>query len=167
MTPSSHVENIRSLLSCLEKHNLKVAPAKVGTGATAVLLFGIFCFRVGLPSRFGQCVGVVRNADGPGRDLVSVIPWRFLLVRKFLARRAKRVQRLNMLLKKTVPFGFTPAMTDIVRELLQELSKPTVLAFPDWNAAHDRLLNASVPIVFDSFQTFRRLRGPPEHCFCR
>lgn len=36
--------------------------------------------------------------------------------------------------KKELPQDFTPAITDIAQELLQELRNPTVLVFPNWHA---------------------------------
>ena len=58
--------------------------------------------------------------------------------RTFLPDLAKRVHPLTSLLKKGAAFDFTPDMVNIVRGLLKEFSNPTVLAFPDWDAAEDQ-----------------------------
>ena len=48
---------------------------------------------------------------------------------------AARTQPLNPLLRKGVKFEFTPHHEPIVREMLDDLSSPNVLAFPDFEAA--------------------------------
>lgn len=57
--------------------------------------------------------------------------------RKLMQELVKRNQPLSALLKKGVCFDLTPSMADTVRGLLKELHTPTVLAFPNWDAAQD------------------------------
>ena len=54
--------------------------------------------------------------------------------RKILADMAKMIRPIASLLKQGVKFVFTPAMETIVRTLLEELSAPPVLVYPDWDA---------------------------------
>ena len=53
---------------------------------------------------------------------------------KFLRDMAKRIRPITSPFKQGVGFVFTPAMETIVRELLAELSTPSVLAHPNWDA---------------------------------
>ena len=57
--------------------------------------------------------------------------------RKILADMAKRIRPITSLLKQGVKFVFTPPMETIVRTLLEELSAPPVLVYPNWNAVAD------------------------------
>ena len=57
--------------------------------------------------------------------------------RNFQRDMAKWVRPITSLLKQGVKFVFTPAMKNIVRELLAELSAPPVLVYPNWDAVSD------------------------------
>ena len=57
--------------------------------------------------------------------------------RIFLADMSKRIRPITSLLKQGVKFVFTPSMETIVRTLLEELSAPPVLVYPDWDAVAD------------------------------
>ena len=51
---------------------------------------------------------------------------------------AKRVKSITSLLKKGAVFNFTPTMEAAVRALLEELTAPPILVFPDWDAVIDK-----------------------------
>ena len=57
--------------------------------------------------------------------------------RIFLPDSSKRLRPINVLLRKGVKFSFTPAMGNLMREILAELTIPPALVFPDWNAVAD------------------------------
>ena len=57
--------------------------------------------------------------------------------RKIFADMAKRIGPITSLLKQGVKSVFTPSMENIVRTLLEELSAPPVLVYPDWDAVAD------------------------------
>ena len=67
------------------------------------------------------------------RSLLRGLPY----YRKFLYDMAKRVRPITSLLKQGVKFVFTPGMEAIVRTLLEELSAPPVLLYPDWDVVAD------------------------------
>ena len=48
-----------------------------------------------------------------------------------------RIRPITALLKKSAAFDFTSRMEDTVPALLAELTAPTVLVFPDWDAVID------------------------------
>ena len=50
---------------------------------------------------------------------------------------SKRIRPITAPLTKDVKIIFTPAMEDVERKVLAELSAPTVLVFPDWDAMGD------------------------------
>ena len=57
--------------------------------------------------------------------------------RKFLRDMANWIRPIASLLKQDVTFVFTPAMGDVVRELLAELFTPPVLLYPNWDDVTD------------------------------
>ena len=136
--PSSHVRTIRGFLSRLEEHNLKLAPSKARIGATTISFLGHSVSGSGLRPDLDKVSALAEMPNpkdvGQLRSLLGGLSY----YRKFLPNLAQRVHPLTSLLKKGVPFDFTPAMAGIVKDLLQNLSKPTVLAFPDWEAAQDQ-----------------------------
>ena len=50
---------------------------------------------------------------------------------------SKRIRPITSLLKQGVKFVFTPSMKSMVRTLIEELSAPSVLVYPDWDAVAD------------------------------
>lgn len=61
-----------------------------------------------------------------------------LYYRKFLPGLAKRLLPLTPLLEKTLLSTTSLAIPRVVWELSQQLSQPTVLAFPEWENAQSR-----------------------------
>ena len=57
--------------------------------------------------------------------------------REFLPNVSRRLQPINKLLKKGVPFSFNAQMETVIRELLAVLTTPPVLVYPDFEAARD------------------------------
>ena len=49
----------------------------------------------------------------------------------------ERIRSITSLLKQGVKIVFTPTMEVTVRTLLEELSAPPVLVYPDWDAVAD------------------------------
>ena len=57
--------------------------------------------------------------------------------RQYLPNLAQTLKPLTTLLKKGVKFVFTSEMETTVRGLLDALSRPPILVFPDWSAAEE------------------------------
>ena len=135
--PAAHVLNITELFKRLRKHNLKLSPSKAKIGATDADFLGHTISPAGIRPNASK-VAALMSMPMP-KDLKQL---RSLLgglsyYRKFLPEMAKRIRPITSLLKQGVKFVFTSAMETIVRKLLEELSAPPVLVYPDWKAVAD------------------------------
>ena len=135
--PVAHVRTIRSLFERLRKHNLKLSPSKVRLGATDANVLGHYIFPAGLRPN-AEKVSALTDMPMPTdvkqvRALIGGINY----YRNFLPDVSKRLRPINVLLRKGLKFVFTPAMENLVREILAELTTPPVLVFPDWDAVAD------------------------------
>ena len=66
---------------------------------------------------------------------------------------SKRLRPISALLRKRIKFAFTPATDNLVREILEELTTPPVLVFPDWGnvAEGSRPLHVYCNACIDGF----------------
>ena len=125
--PTAHVKTTRALFERLRKHTLKFSPTKARLWATDA----------DFPNHSNSPGDMRPNAEKKAalikipmtRDLKQV---RALLggvgyYRKFLRDLPKRIRPITSLLRKGVNFELTPAMEDIVREILAELTDPPIL----------------------------------------
>ena len=118
-----------------KKSNLKLVPNKALLGAAEI----IFLWHKISSEGVGLDPGKVK-AKKEMTMPQDVIQLRSLLgalsyCRRQLPKMAARIRPLNSLLRKGVKFEFSPHHERIVREMLDELSSPNVLAFPDFEAA--------------------------------
>ncbi|CAM9911641.1 unnamed protein product, partial [Sphacelaria rigidula] len=136
-TPSEHVEHLTSFFARLKEHNLILASSKSRIGATSIEFLG-------------HCI--TPEGRGPDLNKVAALPdmpmprdtfqLRFLLgglsyYRQYLLNLAQTLKPLTFLLKKGVKFAFTSEMEKIVPQLIDTLSRPPILVFPDWSAAEN------------------------------
>ena len=135
--PISHVANIVAFFQRLRQYNLKLSPGKARIGATHANFLGHTISPAGV-SPDGDKVRALTHMPYPTnvkqlRSLLGGLSY----YRKFLKNLATQVRPLNALLKQGVKFNYTADMATIVTSLLQDLSQPPVLVFPDWDAVED------------------------------
>ena len=136
-TPAEHVEQLASFFGRFEQHNLKLAPSKSRIGATKIEFLG-HCISPEGRSPNPNKVAALAKMPMP-RDVSQL---RSLLgglsyYRQYLPNLAQTLKPLTTLLKKGVKFVFTSEMETTVRGLLDALSRPPILVFPDWSAAEE------------------------------
>ena len=135
--PTAHLENMRALFESLRRHNLKFSPSKARLGATNADLLGHSISPTGVRPNVDKFSAL--NKMPMPRDFTQV---RALLggvryYRKFLRVLSERIHPITSLLRKGVKFEFTPAMEEIVHEILTELAASPILIFLDWDAVAD------------------------------
>ena len=134
-SPTAHVATLSTFFARLRLHNLKLSPNKTRIGAARVEFLGHVISQDGVRPNDDKIAALARMPMP--RDIKQL---RSLLgglshYRKFLPNMAKRVRPITALLNKGVTFSFTPPMEEAVRALLAELTTPSIIVFPDWNAA--------------------------------
>ena len=125
------------LFKQLRKHNLELSKSKAKIGATDADFLGHTISPAGIRPNASKVVAL-RKMPMPSdlkqlRSLLGGLSY----YKKCLADMAKRIRPITSLLKQGVKFVFTPPMETIVRTLLEELSAPPVLVYPNWNAVAD------------------------------
>ena len=98
--PVAYVRTIRSLVECLQKHNLKLSPSKAHLGATDATFLGHSIPPAGLRSN-SEKVSALTNTPMPTdvkqvRALMGGINY----YRKVLPDLSKRLRPINALLRK-------------------------------------------------------------------
>ena len=177
--PSAHVLTITGLFKQFRKHNLKLSPSKAKIGATDVDFLGHTISPAGIWPNASKVAAIAKLTTPFDLKKLRSLLGGLSYYRKFPADMASRIRPIPSLLKQGVKFVFTPSMEIIVRTLLEELSAPPVLVYPDWDAVADNsrpfllYCNASVdgfgatleqgqkdgsirPIVFISIKRLRR-----------
>eukprot|EP00752_Nemacystus_decipiens_P015617 g13940.t1 len=136
--PASHIANLRLFFERLVLHNLKLSPSKTRIGATEADFLGHTICPDGVRPMADKVVALT-NMPMPKdikqlRSLLGGLSY----YRKYLPNMSKRIKPIQSLMKKNAKYIiFTPEMEKIVRELLDELSHPPTLVFPDWDAVAD------------------------------
>ena len=130
-----HVCDLRRFLERLKKFDLKLAPNKALLGAAEIIFLGHKISSEGVGPDPNK-VRAMKEMPMPQnvshlRSLLGALSY----YRRQLPKMAARTRPLNSLLRKGVKLEFTPHHERIVREMLDELSSPNVLAFPDFEAA--------------------------------
>ena len=133
-----HVCDLRRFLERPTRFNLKLAPNKTLLGAAKTIFFGHKISSEGVGPDPGK-VKATKEMPMPQnvsqlRSLLGALSY----YRRQLPKMAARTRPLNSLLRKGVKFVFSPHHERIVRDILDELSSPNVLAFPDFEAAFSR-----------------------------
>ena len=130
-----HVCDLRRFLGQLTKFGLKLVPNKALLGAAEIIFLGH-----NISSEGGRPdpnkVKTMKEMPMPQnvsqlKSLLGALSY----YRRQFPKMATRTRPLNSLLRKGVKFEFTPHHERIVRKILEELSTPNVLAFPDFEAA--------------------------------
>ena len=137
-SPTAHVATLSTFFARLRLHNLKLSPNKTRIGAARVEFLGHVISQDGVRPNDDTIAALARMPMR--RDIKKL---RSLLgglshYRKFLPNMAKRVRPIMSLINKTATFSFTPPIEEAVRALLAELTTPSILVFPDWNAVIDK-----------------------------
>eukprot|EP00752_Nemacystus_decipiens_P016839 g15071.t1 len=135
--PASHIANLRLFFERLVLHNLKLSPGKTGIGATEADFLGHTICPDGVRPMADKVVALT-NMPMPTdikqlRSLLGGLSY----YRKYLPNMSKRIKPIQSLMKKNAKYIFTPEMEKLVRKLLDELSHPPSLVFPDWDAVAD------------------------------
>ena len=125
-----HVCDLRRFLERLTKFDLKLAPNKAPLGAVEIIFVGhkISSEGVGLDPNKVKAMKEMPMPQNVSqlRSLLGALSY----YRRQLPKIAARTRPFNSLLRKGVKFEFTPHHERIVREMLDKLSIPNVLAFP-------------------------------------
>ena len=129
-----HVCDLRRFLERLTKFDVKLAPNKALLGAAEIIFLGHKISSEGVGSDPNK-VRAMKEMPMPQnvsqlRSLLGALSY----YRRQLPKMAARTRPLNSLLRKGVKFEFTPHHERIVREMLDGLSSPNGLAFPDFEA---------------------------------
>ncbi|CAM9855113.1 unnamed protein product, partial [Ascophyllum nodosum] len=128
---------LKGFLKALIKRNLKISPSKSEIGAQKISFLGHTISPRGVKPD-AKNVDALRKLPMPNnvselRSLLGGLSY----YRKFLPNLSRRLQPITRLLKKDVPFSFDVEMEAVVREILKVLTKPLVLAYPDFEAARN------------------------------
>ena len=130
-----HVCDLGRFLERRTTFNLKLAPSKALLGAAETIFLGYEISSEGMGPDPGK-VKATREIPMPQnisqlRSLLGALSY----YRRQLPKMAARTRPLNSLLRKRAKFDFSPHHERIAREMLDELSSPNVLAFPDFITA--------------------------------
>ena len=130
-----HVYDLRRFLEWLTRFNLKLAPNKALLGAAEIIVLGHKISSEGVGPDPGK-VKAMKEMPMPQNvsQLISLLGVLSCYKRQ-LPKMAARTRPLNSLLQKEVKLEFSPHHERVVREMLDELSSPNVLAFTDFEDA--------------------------------
>ena len=127
--------DLRRFLERLTRFNLKLVPNKTLLGAAEIIFLGHKISSEGLgpdPDKVKSTKEMPMSQNvSQLRSLLGVLSY----YKRQLPKMAARTRPLNSLLRKGVKFEFLPHHERIVREMLDELSSPNVLALPDFEDA--------------------------------
>ena len=134
---SSMVDYIERLLEALTKHNLKISPSKSEIGTEEISFLGHMISPRGVKPD-SKKVDALRKLPMSNnvpelRSLLGGLSY----YRKLLPNLSRRLHSITKLLKKDVPFSLNAEMETVIREILTVLTKPPVMAYPDFEAARD------------------------------
>ena len=130
-----HVCDLRRIFERLTKFDLKLAPNKALLDAAEIIFLGHKISSEGV-GRDPNKVKAMKEMSMPQNVSQLRSPLGALsYYRRQLPKMAARTRLFNSPPRKGVKFEFTPHHEHIVREMLDDLSSPNVLAFPDFEAA--------------------------------
>ena len=137
--PSPTFLTIKELFKQLRKHNVKLSPSKEKTGATDAGFLGHTISPAGIRPNANKVADLMRMLMPLDPQATTVPPRWFILLRETLGRYGHKEFGPSPLscLTQGAKFVFTPAMEAIVRTLLEELSAPPFLVYPDWDSVAD------------------------------
>ena len=125
-------------LKALTKHNLNISPSNSEIGAEEVSFRDhTISLRDVKPNAKKadalRKLPIMPNNVSELRSLLGGLSY----YRKFLPTLSRRLQQVTKLLIKGVYFAFTAEMETAIREILQVLTKPPLLVYPDFEAVRD------------------------------
>lgn len=128
-----HLNNIRNFFEVCRKYNLKLNPQKCEFFKPEVIFLGHRCTAKGLLPDESK-ISAIRNYQRPDdkdatRRLVAFANY----YRRFIRDFADIVQPLNRLTRKTVEFDWTEDCENAFRILIDKLSSPPILQYPDFS----------------------------------
>lgn len=128
-----HLNNIRKIFEVCRKYNLKLNPQKCEFFRPEVIFLGHRCTAKGLLPDESK-ISAIRNYQRPDdkdatRRLVAFANY----YRRFIRDFADIVQPLNRLTRKTVEFEWTEDCESAFRILIDKLSSPPILQYPDFS----------------------------------
>ena len=135
--PSAHVLTIKGLFRQLRKLNLKLSPSKARIDATDADFFSYTISPAGVRPNASNVAALTKMPMLSDLKQLRSLPGGLSYCWEFLADITKIIRPITSLLKQGVKFVFTPSMETIVRTILEELSTPPVLVYPDWDAVAD------------------------------
>lgn len=142
---ASHVVNIRSFLERMRAHNIKLAPREACLGAVEMVFLGKSISPAGITPKGDNISALTNKLMLENVGQVHSVCGGPSYYRNYLLNLANRMKPMTCLLKMNAVFKWTDEMSALVRKLMDQLSRPPVLAFPDWDAALYRV--AEVPLV--------------------
>ena len=128
--PTAHLKTIRPIFEQLRKHNLKLSPSKARLGTTDVGFLGHSVSPERVRPNAGKVSALTKIPMPRNLKQVHALVGRVGYYRKFPPDLSKRIRPLTAFLRKGVKYDFTPAMENIVREILAEFAAPSTLVFP-------------------------------------
>ena len=121
----------------VRKHNIKISPSKARLDATDVKFLGHSISPAGLRPNAEKVSALISMPMSTDVKQVRALMGGINYYRKVLPDLSKRLRPINSLPWKGVKFAFTPAMEQLVREILAELATPSIPVFPKWDAVAD------------------------------
>ncbi len=132
---AEHVKDLEQFFERMVKFDLKLAPKKTNLGVKQVVFLGHKVTAEGVwpdPEKVTPMLNLPMPTNVSGvRSLLGSLSY----YRKFLKNMSAKVKPLTALLKKGAKFVFTAEHAAIVKELMERLSSPEVLAFPCYEGA--------------------------------
>ena len=159
--PPLHVTNMKDFFLRLRKHNLKISPSKATIGATDADFLGHTISPTGTMPKAKKVDSLTKMPMPTDLKQLRSLLGGPSYYSKFLRDMAKRIRPITSLLKQGVKFVFTPALENIVRELLAEKATPPVLVYPKWDAVSE---NASVDGFGATLEQEQDDDHHPPHC---
>ena len=137
-----HLGDLELLFARLEKHGIKLAPAKLHMGCRSVKFLGHIVEVGGIRADPAKIQGLM---DMPvPRDVSALRSWLGLAnyYRRFIRDMAFHISPLTALMAKDVPFAMGKAQIDAMWHVNHSLALHTLMVYPDYEAA-----NAGRPFV--------------------
>lgn len=140
---SDHLNNLEATLERCRKRNLKINPEKCKFFRTEVLFLGHLCTANGIkpdPSKFHSIKNYPTPTDGEAvRRFVAMANY----YRKFIPDFSTISIPLNQLTKKNVIFKWTSEQEKSFRKIINILSNPIILAYPNYEQQFTLTVDAS------------------------
>ena len=135
--PSVHVHTITGLFKQLRKHNLKLSLSKAKIGATDADSLDLTISLAGMRPNASKVAALTKTPMSEDVKQLRSLFGGLTYHGKTLADMTKRIRPTTSLLKHRLKFVSSPSTETIVKTLLEALSAPPVLVYPDRGAVTD------------------------------